>query len=68
MVDFMVEDLVEKDMAPWVDFEAEYFETGIDVEEQILSSIMDDVLVVYHCHLHCGWCLSSSLIKSQYLF
>ena len=58
MVDFMVEDLVEKDMAPWVDFEAEYFETGIDVEEQILSSILDDVLddvlAVYHRQLHCG--------------
>ena len=55
MVDFMVEDLVEKDMAPWVDFEAEYFETGVDVEEQILSSIvddvLDDVLAVYHRQL-----------------
>ena len=51
MVDFMVEDLAEKDMAPWVDFEAKYFETGVDVEEKILSSIVDDVLAVYHRHL-----------------
>ena len=58
MVDFMVEDLVEKDMAPWVDIEAEYFEIGVDVEEQILSSIvddvLDDVLAIYDRQLHCG--------------
>ncbi|CAA6654372.1 unnamed protein product [Spirodela intermedia] len=49
MGDWMVDELVDKDMGSspsgrWVDFEAEAFEAGVEVEERILSSIVDDVL------------------------
>lgn len=49
MGDWMVDELVDKDMGSspsgrWVDFEAEAFEAGLEVEEQILGSIVDDVL------------------------
>ncbi|CAA7388947.1 unnamed protein product [Spirodela intermedia] len=49
MGDWMVDELVDKDMGSspsgrWVDFEAEAFEVGVEVEERILSSIVDDVL------------------------
>ncbi|XXG84388.1 hypothetical protein AAC387_Pa10g1913 [Persea americana] len=48
MGDWMVDDLVEKDMSShlgrWLDFEAEAFETGVEIEGQILCSLVDEVV------------------------
>ncbi|XP_010938311.2 uncharacterized protein [Elaeis guineensis] len=48
MGDSMVDELVDKDMSihlgRWVDFEIEAFETGGELEEKILSSLVDEVV------------------------
>ncbi|KAM0947612.1 hypothetical protein DsansV1_C07g0069301 [Dioscorea sansibarensis] len=48
MGDWMVDELVDKDMSShlgrWIDFEIEGFETGVDIEEQILSSLIDELV------------------------
>ncbi|KAK2977716.1 hypothetical protein RJ640_013734 [Escallonia rubra] len=47
MGDLMVDELVEKDMSTqygkWVDFEMEEFEVGVEIEEDILTSLVDEV-------------------------
>lgn len=46
MVDSMVDDLVDKDMGShcgkWFEFDAEGFEVGIGIEDEILSSLVDE--------------------------
>ncbi|KAJ0975584.1 hypothetical protein J5N97_017549 [Dioscorea zingiberensis] len=48
MGDWMVDELVDKDMSThlgrWVDFNIEAFEAGVDIEEQILSSLVDELV------------------------
>ncbi|XP_072980962.1 uncharacterized protein [Typha angustifolia] len=48
MGDWMVDELVNKDMSThlgrWQDFQIEAFEAGVDIEEDILSSLVDEVL------------------------
>ncbi|XP_017697643.1 uncharacterized protein LOC103704637 [Phoenix dactylifera] len=48
MGDSMVDELVDKDMSShlgrWVDFEIEVFETGVELEGEILSSLVDEVV------------------------
>ncbi|KAH7666642.1 hypothetical protein IHE45_12G009500 [Dioscorea alata] len=47
MGDWIVDELVDKDMSShlgkWTDFEIESFEAGVDIEEQILSSLIDEL-------------------------
>ncbi|KAK3036741.1 hypothetical protein RJ639_029706 [Escallonia herrerae] len=47
MGDLMVDELVDKDMSTqygkWVDFEMEEFEVGVEIEEDILTSLVDEV-------------------------
>ncbi|KAL7220765.1 hypothetical protein ACSBR2_013620 [Camellia fascicularis] len=47
MADCMVDDLVDKDMSgnygKWVDFEVEAFELGLEIEDQILDSLVNEV-------------------------
>ncbi|XP_047341297.1 serine-rich adhesin for platelets-like [Impatiens glandulifera] len=46
--DVMVDELVERDMScgkgRWVDFETEAFEQGIEIERDILSSLVDELV------------------------
>ncbi|KAG1371325.1 hypothetical protein COCNU_16G004190 [Cocos nucifera] len=48
MGDSMVDELVDKDMSihlgRWVDFEIEVFETGVELEGEILSSLVDELV------------------------
>ncbi|CAI9103499.1 OLC1v1001994C1 [Oldenlandia corymbosa var. corymbosa] len=48
MEDFMVDELVDKDMSShlgkWVDFETEAFEEGVDIEKGILSCLVDELV------------------------
>nr|XP_029146144.1 uncharacterized protein LOC112723137 isoform X1 [Arachis hypogaea]XP_029146145.1 uncharacterized protein LOC112723137 isoform X1 [Arachis hypogaea]XP_029146146.1 uncharacterized protein LOC112723137 isoform X1 [Arachis hypogaea]XP_029146147.1 uncharacterized protein LOC112723137 isoform X1 [Arachis hypogaea] len=48
MGDSMVDELVDKDMSQqygrWLDFELDAFELGAEVEDQILNSLLDDVV------------------------
>ncbi|XP_020108018.1 uncharacterized protein LOC109723918 [Ananas comosus] len=48
MGDWMVDDLVDRDMSTrlgkWVDFQKEAFETGVDIEGEILGSLVDEIL------------------------
>ncbi|XP_026665386.2 uncharacterized protein LOC103720044 [Phoenix dactylifera] len=48
MGDSMVDELVDKDMSThlgrWVDFEIEVFDTGVELEGEILSSLVDEVV------------------------
>ncbi|XP_058076663.1 uncharacterized protein LOC131225201 [Magnolia sinica] len=48
MGDWMVDELVEKDMSSqlgrWLDFEAEGFEIGVEIESRILLSLLDEVV------------------------
>ncbi|OAY69093.1 hypothetical protein ACMD2_02411 [Ananas comosus] len=48
MGEWMVDELVERDMSSqlgrWVDFETESFELGIEIESEILSSLVDEVV------------------------
>ncbi|KAK9292760.1 hypothetical protein L1049_020740 [Liquidambar formosana] len=46
--DLMVDELVEKDMnthrGRWLDFEIEAFEEGVEIEKEILSSLVDELV------------------------
>ncbi|GAA0141035.1 transferase [Lithospermum erythrorhizon] len=48
MAELMVDELVDKDMSNhdgrWVEFESETFEEGIEIENEILTSLVDEVL------------------------
>ncbi|MQM18331.1 hypothetical protein Taro_051320 [Colocasia esculenta] len=48
MGDWMVDELVDKDMSTclgrWVDFEVEAFEGGVEVEKEILGSLVDEIV------------------------
>ncbi|KAL3538251.1 hypothetical protein ACH5RR_001617 [Cinchona calisaya] len=48
MDDFMVDELVDKDMSTqlgkWVDFETEAFEEGVEIEKGILSNLVDELV------------------------
>ncbi|KAG8096292.1 hypothetical protein GUJ93_ZPchr0013g36225 [Zizania palustris] len=48
MCDWVEDELVDKDMSSglgtWVDFRVEQFETGEEVEREILSSLLDEVI------------------------
>ncbi|XP_077218887.1 serine-rich adhesin for platelets-like protein [Tasmannia lanceolata] len=48
MEDWMVDDLVDKDMSSqlgrWTDFEAEVFEIGVEIERGIFSSLFDEIV------------------------
>lgn len=48
MEDLMVDEVVDRDMSTglgkWIDFTFEAFEEGIDIEEGILSSLMDELI------------------------
>ncbi|XP_077240816.1 uncharacterized protein LOC143881565 [Tasmannia lanceolata] len=48
MGDWMVDELVEKDMSSqlgrWIDFETEVFETGIEIERGILGLLVDEIV------------------------
>lgn len=48
MGDCMVDELVDKDMSShfgrWVNFETDVFETGVEVEDEILGSLIDEVI------------------------
>lgn len=48
MGDFMVDDLVDKDMSScygkWLDYEVESFELGIEIEGRILDSLVNEVI------------------------
>ncbi|MED6130344.1 hypothetical protein PIB30_000238 [Stylosanthes scabra] len=48
MGDSMVDELVDKDMSHqygrWLDFEVDAFELGAEIEDQILNSLLDDVV------------------------
>lgn len=48
MGDFMVDDLVDKDMSSyygkWLDFEVESFELGVEIEGRILDSLVNEVV------------------------
>lgn len=48
MEDFMVDELVDKDMSTrlgrWVDFETEAFEEGVEIEKGILSNLVDELV------------------------
>lgn len=48
MGEWMVDELVDKDMSSrlgrWLDFEAEEFETGMEIEGRILRSLLDEVV------------------------
>lgn len=48
MGDWMVDDLVDKDMSnqlgKWADFQIEAFETGVEVEKEIVDSLVDEVI------------------------
>ncbi|XP_010259373.1 PREDICTED: uncharacterized protein LOC104598834 [Nelumbo nucifera] len=47
MGDSMVDELVDKDMSSqygrWLDFEIEAFELGVEIEQELLSSLVDEV-------------------------
>lgn len=49
MTELMVDELVEKEMSTgygkWLDFETEEFEEGLDIENGILSSLVDDLVI-----------------------
>ncbi|KAL0422071.1 UNVERIFIED_CONTAM: hypothetical protein Slati_3230000 [Sesamum latifolium] len=46
--ELMVDELVDKDMSSksgkWIDFEVEAFEEGVEIEERILTSLVDDLI------------------------
>ncbi|XP_047314098.1 uncharacterized protein LOC124917863 [Impatiens glandulifera] len=46
--DTMVDDLVDRDMSSqhgkWLDFEVEGFETGLEIQDQILDELMEEVI------------------------
>lgn len=48
LADFMVDDLVDKDMntgyGRWLDFYNEAFEEGLDIEKEILTSLVDELV------------------------
>ncbi|KAL2459692.1 hypothetical protein Fot_54436 [Forsythia ovata] len=48
MGDYMVDELVDKDMSSrygrWLDFEIEAFELGVEIEDQVLNSLLDEVV------------------------
>ncbi|CAA2989142.1 Hypothetical predicted protein [Olea europaea subsp. europaea] len=48
MRDYMIDELVDKDMSSrygrWLDFEIEAFELGIEIEDRILNSLLDEVV------------------------
>lgn len=48
MEDMLVDDLVEKDMSTqygrWLDFDKEAFEEGVEIEEGILASLVDELV------------------------
>ncbi|XP_042517912.1 uncharacterized protein LOC122091821 [Macadamia integrifolia] len=48
MGDWMVDELVDKDMSSrygrWLDFEVEAFEVGVELERELLSSLVDEVV------------------------
>ncbi|XP_010268047.1 PREDICTED: uncharacterized protein LOC104605122 [Nelumbo nucifera] len=48
MGDWMVDELVDKDMSSqygrWLDFDIETFELGVEIEKQILSSLVNEVV------------------------
>ncbi|KAF7126787.1 hypothetical protein RHSIM_Rhsim11G0093800 [Rhododendron simsii] len=48
MSELMVDELVDKDMSSWhgkwVDFETEAFEEGVEIEERILTSLVDELV------------------------
>ncbi|XP_043711167.1 uncharacterized protein LOC122660059 [Telopea speciosissima] len=48
MGDWMVDELVDKDMSSqygrWLDFEIEAFEVGVELERELLSSLVDEVV------------------------
>ncbi|KAJ4955956.1 hypothetical protein NE237_012739 [Protea cynaroides] len=48
MGDWMVDELVDKDMSSqygrWLDFDIEVFELGVEIEKEILSSLVDEVV------------------------
>lgn len=48
MEDFMVDELVDKDMSTqvgkWVDFKTEAFEEGVEIEKRILSNLVDELV------------------------
>ncbi|XP_078439097.1 uncharacterized protein LOC144709416 [Wolffia australiana] len=41
---WMVDELVENDLTGWVDFDPEAFQAGVDLESQIVSSLLDELL------------------------
>lgn len=49
MGELMVDELVEKDMSSqygkWVDFEVEEYEEGVEIEEGILTCLVDELVV-----------------------
>ncbi|XP_050273808.1 uncharacterized protein LOC126716845 isoform X3 [Quercus robur] len=48
MEDFMVDELVDKDMSTqygrWIDFDIEAFEEGVEIENGILTSLVDELV------------------------
>ncbi|KAK4402154.1 hypothetical protein Sango_0956100 [Sesamum angolense] len=46
--ELMVDELVDKDMSSksgkWIDFEVEAFEEGVEIEERILTSLVDELI------------------------
>lgn len=48
MVDSIVDDLVHKDMTGrygnWVEFKVEFFEIGVEIETELLSSLMEEAI------------------------
>ncbi|MQL77627.1 hypothetical protein Taro_010036 [Colocasia esculenta] len=48
MGDWMVDELVDKDMSShlgrWADFEVEAFEAGVEIEEEVISCLIDEVV------------------------
>ncbi|KAL0364830.1 UNVERIFIED_CONTAM: hypothetical protein Sangu_0580600 [Sesamum angustifolium] len=46
--ELMVDELVDKDMSSksgkWIDFEVEVFEEGVEIEERILTSLIDELI------------------------
>ncbi|PKI40668.1 hypothetical protein CRG98_038923 [Punica granatum] len=48
LADFMVDDLVDRDMSTqygkWLDFEPDVFELGVEIEDSILNSLIDEAI------------------------
>ncbi|KAI3997523.1 hypothetical protein MKX01_008130 [Papaver californicum] len=48
MIDWMMDELVDKDMSTkygrWLDYETQEFEVGVEVENSIVSSLIDEVV------------------------